>query len=210
MPRHGYSRRELLRGIGGVAGTGTLAAGLPALAAARPAPEKLSGTFEVELQVNGAPLRCSIEPRTTLLHALRDRCDPPLTGTKSVCESGSCGACTVLIDGKPAYSCLVLAAAARGKAVTTVEGLAAPDGTLSPLQQAFCERDALMCGFCTPGFLVALTAALRNAPAPPTLADVQRACSGNSCRCGTYPHVFQAALDAAPRMRAEAPAGGRK
>lgn len=208
MAKHGFSRRELLRGIGGAAGTGTLTGGLAGLGAARGAPERLAGSFEIELSVNGARHKCTVEPRTTLLHALRDRCNPPLTGTKSVCESGSCGACTVMIDGRPAYSCLLLAAAARGKAVTTVEGLAGADGALSPLQEAFCERDALMCGFCTPGFLVALSAGLAKTSAP-TLEDVRRACSGNSCRCGTYPHIFQAALDAAPRMRAGTPAGGR-
>jgi aerobic-type carbon monoxide dehydrogenase small subunit (CoxS/CutS family) len=112
-----------------------------------------------------------------------------------VCGEGTCGACTVLLDGKPVYSCLVFAVDAAGRRITTVEGLGAPDA-MSPLQAAFVEKDALMCGFCTPGFVMSLTALLRRNPNP-TEQDVREACHGNFCRCGTYPRVFEAALSAA-------------
>ena len=143
-----------------------------------------------------------MEPRTTLLSALRHHCDPPLTGTKLVCDRGNCGACTVLLDGEPVVSCLVLAADAAGREIRTVEGLAAGD-ELTPLQEAFCEEDALMCGFCTPGFVMAITACLERNPAA-GLEEVKAACAGNVCRCGTYPHIFNAAHAAVRKQR-----GGR-
>jgi aerobic-type carbon monoxide dehydrogenase small subunit (CoxS/CutS family) len=118
-----------------------------------------------------------------------------LTGSKEVCDRGTCGACTVLFDDKPVYSCSVLAIEAQGKAITTIEGLA-KEGQLSPVQKAFIEQDALMCGFCTPGFVMSVTALLKQNPHP-TEAQVKHACCGNLCRCGTYPRVLQAALKAA-------------
>jgi xanthine dehydrogenase YagT iron-sulfur-binding subunit len=125
---------------------------------------------------------------------LRDRLDPPATGAKLVCDAGTCGACTVLLDGRPVYGCMVLAVDAVGKKITTVEGLGSPEN-LSPLQAAFVEKDALMCGFCTPGFVVTLSALLAKNPHP-SLEQVREGCKGNFCRCGTYPRIFEAALAA--------------
>ena len=151
----------------------------------------LSGTVEVSLQINGQERTLRCEPRTTLLSALRDRLEPALTGSKLVCDMGSCGACTVMIDGKPAYSCLTLAVQCRGKEITTVEGLGSPE-SMSDVQAAFCAKDGMMCGFCTPGFVVATHAALDRNPGA-DLEELKYELSGNICRCGTYPHVFEAA-----------------
>jgi aerobic-type carbon monoxide dehydrogenase small subunit (CoxS/CutS family) len=162
-------------------------------------PKTLAGEIEVELSVNGTKQKVACEPRTTLLNALRNHCEPPLTGTKIVCDHGSCGACTVLVDDEPVCSCLMLAVDAAGREVRTVEGLA-PEGELSTVQEAFVEHDALMCGFCTPGFVMSITSCLeKNSGA--SLADIKASCSGNTCRCGTYPHVFDAALTAGRRLR---------
>jgi aerobic-type carbon monoxide dehydrogenase small subunit (CoxS/CutS family) len=151
------------------------------------------GTVPVTLQVNGKPLKLDLEPRVTLLEALRNHSN--LTGAKEVCDRGTCGACTVLLDDKPVYSCSKLAIDSQNAKITTVEGLA-KDGKLSPVQQAFIDQDALMCGFCTPGFIMSVTALLKQ-NSHPTADQVKHACSGNLCRCGTYPRVLQAALKAA-------------
>ncbi len=151
------------------------------------------GAVPITLQVNGKPLKLEVEPRVTLLDALRNHSN--LTGSKEVCDRGTCGACTVFLDGEPAYSCSILALEAQGKPITTIEGLA-QNGKLTAVQQAFIEQDALMCGYCTPGFVMSVTALLKKNPKP-TAEDVKRACSGNLCRCGTYPRVLQAALKAA-------------
>lgn len=158
---------------------------------------ELRGTVRITLNVNGKSHTLEVEPRVTLLDALRDGLG--LTGTKRVCDRGSCGACTVLLDGKPVYSCSVLAVDAQGKRIETVEVLAQGEG-LHPLQQAFVEHDALMCGFCTPGFVMSLKALLDRVPQP-TEKQVREACAGNICRCGTYNRIFEAALDASRRMR---------
>jgi aerobic-type carbon monoxide dehydrogenase small subunit (CoxS/CutS family) len=157
--------------------------------------EKVVGpdAVPITLQVNGNPLKLWVEPRVTLLEALRDY--STLTGAKDVCDRASCGACTVLVDGKPVYSCSMLALEAQGRAITTIEGLA-PVGTLTKVQEAFVDKDALMCGYCTPGFVISVTALLKENPHP-TADQVKHACSGNLCRCGTYPRVMQAALKAA-------------
>jgi aerobic-type carbon monoxide dehydrogenase small subunit (CoxS/CutS family) len=152
----------------------------------------LSGAVSVALDINGRRRDVSVEPRTTLLNALRNHLDPPLTGPKLVCDVGTCGACTVLMDGKQVYSCLILAVDAVDRKLTTVEGLGSPD-SLNPVQSAFVEQDALMCGFCTPGFVTTISAYLKKNPHP-TLDEVREACKGNFCRCGTYPRVFEAAL----------------
>jgi aerobic-type carbon monoxide dehydrogenase small subunit (CoxS/CutS family) len=128
-----------------------------------------------------------------LLEALRDHSG--FTGAKEVCDRAACGACTVLLDGKAVYSCAMLAVEAQGQAITTVEGLAQGD-KLSPVQQAFVDDDALMCGYCTPGFVMSVTALLKANPHP-TADEVERACSGNLCRCGAHPRIVQAALRAA-------------
>ena len=157
--------------------------------------EKIIGPepVAITLQVNGKPLRLQVEPRVTLLDALRNMSS--LTGAKEVCDRATCGACTVLLDDKPVYSCSMLALEAQGKAITTVEGLA-QNGKLSNVQEAFIDKDALMCGYCTPGFIKSITALLKK-NSRPTAEDVKVACSGNICRCGTHPRILQAALKAA-------------
>jgi aerobic-type carbon monoxide dehydrogenase small subunit (CoxS/CutS family) len=151
------------------------------------------GKIPITLQVNGSPMRLEVETRTTLLEALRYQTS--LTGAKEVCDRATCGACTVLVDDVPIYSCSTLAMEAQGKAITTIEGLS-QDGRLSPVQEAFVEEDALMCGYCTPGFVMSVTALLKT-NSKPTVEDVKHSCSGNLCRCGTYPRILQAALKAA-------------
>lgn len=151
------------------------------------------GPVPVTLNVNGQQLKLNLEPRVTLLEALRNH--SPLTGAKEVCDRGTCGACTVLMDDVSVYACSKLAIDSQNAKITTIEGLA-QGGKLSPVQQAFIEQDALMCGFCTPGFIMSVTALLKRNPKP-TADDVRKGCSGNLCRCGTYPRVMQAALKAA-------------
>jgi aerobic-type carbon monoxide dehydrogenase small subunit (CoxS/CutS family) len=193
--RANMSRRALLKGAGIAAAGGMMSeAALAAARAMKAEPTRLSGEVEIELSINGAKQRVKVEPRTTLLNALRNHCQPPLTGAKLVCDAGSCGACTVFIDKKPVYACMLLAADCVGREVTTIEGLA-PAGELTPVQQAFVDCDASMCGFCTPGFVMSVTACLERDPRA-SLDEVKRACSGNLCRCGTYPHVFQAVVEA--------------
>lgn len=157
--------------------------------------EKIVGPepVPITLQINGQPLQLQVEPRVTLLEALRNQSH--FTGAKEVCDRATCGACTVLVDDQPVYACSMLAIEAQGKAITTVEGLS-PNGKLSRVQEAFIEADALMCGYCTPGFVISVTALLKKNPHP-TTADVKRACAGNLCRCGTQPRILQAALKAA-------------
>lgn len=201
----GVSRRKFLKGAG-LVGAGTVL--LPDLfpgheSAAQPAPLTEAprgttlrrGTVRITLNVNGRPVTMSVEPRTTLLNALRNNADPPITGPKLVCDQGACGACTVLVDGHTAYACQLLAVDVVGRKITTVEGLS--DGeTLNSVQKAFVEKDALMCGFCTPGFIVSLSALQRDIPSP-TEEQIRQACAGNTCRCGTYPRIYEAALQAA-------------
>ena len=200
------SRRSFLRGLGGsIATTAVLATGAESAESAPEASQevpaargpRLKGVVKVSLNINGETKTADVEPRTTLLNTLRDHLS--LTGAKKICDRGSCGGCTVIADGKPVYSCMMLAVDAQGKKITTVEGLGTPDN-MSPVQQAFVENDALMCGFCTPGFVVSCTALLQKNPNP-TLNDVKAACAGNICRCGTYPSVFDAALAAARKMK---------
>ena len=150
-------------------------------------------THRISLTVNGRPVETEVEDRLHLADFLRR--ELKLTGTHLGCEHGVCGACTVLVDGRAVRSCLMLAVQARGSDVTTVEGLAAEDGTLSPLQEAFREHHALQCGFCTPGMLTSLTAFLRDNPAP-TEREVREAISGNICRCTGYQPIVAAALAA--------------
>jgi xanthine dehydrogenase YagT iron-sulfur-binding subunit len=195
---HDPSRRKFLKGVG-IAGAG--AAVVDKLwidvEAKEPqaGPQVLSGSVKLVLDVNGEKRSVQVEPRTTLLNALRNHAEPAVTGPKLVCDAGTCGACTVLLDGKPAYSCLVLAVDATNRKITTVEGLGTPENP-NAVQAAFVEKDALMCGFCTPGFVTTISAYLKKNPNP-SLAEVREACKGNFCRCGTYPRVFEAALAAA-------------
>ena len=167
---------------------------------------------ELSLRVNGTAHRLRLDHRTTLLDALREHLG--LTGTKKGCDHGQCGACTVLVDGRRVNSCLLLAVMARGSEITTIEGLAAPDGELHPLQAAFVEHDALQCGYCTPGQICSATAMLGEAAAgwpsavstsltgeagPVTLdaAEIRERMSGNLCRCGAYVNILAAITDVA-------------
>ena len=190
------SRRSFLKSFGASAAVAATAQ-VEAVAAEmeKANKEKFIGPDHVPitLNVNGKPLKLEVETRTTLLDALRNL--TPLTGTKEVCDRATCGACSVLINDKLIYSCQTLAIEAQGKKITTIEGLS-EDGKLSPVQQAFVEEDALMCGYCTPGFVMSVTALLKMKPHP-TADDVRHYCSGNLCRCGTYPRVMKAALKAA-------------
>jgi xanthine dehydrogenase YagT iron-sulfur-binding subunit len=196
----GFSRRRFLQGVG-AAGVGALLVDHPLLKgadqpqSADAMDQVVSGNIEITLNVNGQSRKVTVEPRTTLLNALRNNMDPPITGPKLVCDMGSCGACTVLLDDKPVYGCLTLAIDVVGRKITTVEGIGTPDH-LSPVQAAFGEKDAMMCGFCTDGFVTSITGLLKANP-DPTEEQVREACKGNFCRCGTYPRIFQAALAAA-------------
>ena len=186
----GFSRRTFLKTAGvGAAATGLVGVGAPSEGAAVLGPDAVP----LSLKVNGAVKTVTVEPRVTLLNALRNHLD--LTGAKQVCDRGGCGACTVLLDGEPVVSCLMLAADAAGHEVTTVEGLGTPE-KMSTLQAAFVECDALQCGFCTPGFVVAGSALLKRVPSP-SLDQIKDGLAGNLCRCGTYGRVFEAVEKAA-------------
>lgn len=178
------------------AGAGALAAGLPeAAGAAEPPRIRGPGPLTLALRVNGGRRRVTVTPATTLADALRGGLG--LTGTKIGCDRGACGACTVLLDGAPVSSCLTLALDVGEREVTTIEGLGTA-AALHPVQEAFAAHDALQCGFCTPGMVMSCAALLARNPRP-TLDDVKQAVSGNTCRCGTYPKVFEATLAAAER-----------
>jgi aerobic-type carbon monoxide dehydrogenase small subunit (CoxS/CutS family) len=202
-PEGRMTRRGFLKGAGlTAAGAAIVEGGLlgvkEAAAAAAAEPRVLGpGFVPVTLRVNGSPRRVEVEPRTTLAEALRFELG--LTGTKVVCDRGSCSACTVWLDSTPVCSCMTLALDVGARAVTTIEGLAKGD-ELHPVQAAFVEYDALQCGFCTPGMVMSC-AALVERKRDVTLEDVKLAVSGNLCRCGTYPKVFEATLAAAEMKR---------
>jgi xanthine dehydrogenase YagT iron-sulfur-binding subunit len=208
----GLSRRAFLRG-GAAAGLGAgLLGSLPVAARSVPVePAKTEagvtllgpGAVAMSLQVNGKPHAVKLEPRVTLLDALRDHLD--FTGAKKVCDRGTCGACTLILDGKAVYACSVLAIEAQGSDIQTIEGLGTVD-KLHPLQAAFVENDAHQCGFCTPGFVMASKALLDANPAP-TLPEIHHALSGNFCRCGTYAGIRGAVLGVAAAYTAAAAAG---
>lgn len=155
-----------------------------------------TATSGIQLTINGQAYSVQVSPRRTLLDLLRDQL--ALTGTKKVCDMGHCGACTVLRDGTAVLSCLTLASACNGAEITTVEGLAASDGTLSPLQQAFIDCDAFQCGFCTPGQLISATALLAENPTP-SREEIQAYMAGNLCRCGAYSGIVDAIEQASRR-----------
>ena len=152
----------------------------------------------VRLEVNGVTYDLDLDPRRTLLDALRD--DMGFTGAKPGCNMGNCGACTILLDGEAVYSCLLLAIECEGRAITTIEGLAR-GGELDPVQAAFVEHDALQCGFCTPGQVLAMTALLNRNPHPSD-EEIERGMSGNLCRCGAYPKILAAGRALAARTDA--------
>ena len=168
----------------------------------RGATQPPGGLFDVNLVVNGVSQSVRVPARRLLSDCLRH--DLRLTGTHVGCEHGVCGACTVLVDGAAVRSCLMLAVSADGAAITTVEGLATPDGRLSPVQQAFADCHGLQCGFCTPGFLTVITAALADNP-DPSEAEAREIIGGNLCRCTGYQNIVRAVLRAAELRRAGAP-----
>lgn len=189
----GVSRRDFLK-ISGVSAAVPLVSQVSALALAEEGVAAQGpGKVAVTLNVNGKKLSAQLEPRVTLLDALRDQFD--LTGAKRVCDRGTCGACTVLMDEKAVYSCSVLAIDAQNHQITTVEGLGEP-GKLHPIQQAFVDNDAQQCGFCTPGFIVATKAFLDQHPNP-TAEQIKHGLGGNFCRCGTYAGMRLAVMQAA-------------
>ena len=193
----GVSRRGFLKGIGlSTAATGVISAVKPVAEAAAKDPNiRGPGEVPVSLKINGKTSKLNVEPRVTLLDALRNRLD--LTGPKKVCDRGTCGACTVLVDGQPVYSCTLLALEAEDADITTIEGLGTPD-KLNPIQKAFIEHDAQQCGFCTPGFVTAATAFVREHPNA-AVEQVRAGLGGNLCRCGTYAGMLLAVSDAAKK-----------
>jgi xanthine dehydrogenase YagT iron-sulfur-binding subunit len=201
LTKESLSRRDFLKGAS-VAVSGGLLTTEASVAEAPPGSAAIlgPGAVPVTLRVNGKLHKLNLEPRVTLLDALRDRLD--LTGAKKVCDRGTCGSCTVMLDGKPVYACNVLAIEAQGHEVVTIEGLTQP-GKLSPVMAAFVNHDAQQCGFCTPGFVVACTAFLKKHPNP-SLDDIEKGLGGNLCRCGTYVGVRHAVLEAAKTLK-----GGR-
>ncbi len=199
--KSGISRRGFLRGAGlTTAGTILLTNDMLAFEAKDGyAAGKMVGAegVEIKMKINGHTHHLRVEPRTTLANALRG--EMGLTGTKIVCDRGSCSACTVFLNGKPVNSCMTLALDVGDQEVTTIEGIADGD-QLHPVQEAFIEEDASQCGYCTPGMVMSCVHLL-NQNSNPTLHDVKHATRGNLCRCGTYPHVFNATLSAAKKMK---------
>jgi xanthine dehydrogenase YagT iron-sulfur-binding subunit len=198
-PKNGFSRRGFIRGVG--ISTGALGSGLLETAALAAPAGAMAGpdAVPVTLKINGKPYNLNLEPRVTLIDALRNYADH--TGAKKVCDRATCGACTVIMDGKVVYSCTVLAIDAQGKDIQTIEGLS--NGKLHPVSVAFVNHDAQQCGYCTPGFVMATKGFLDKHPNP-TAADVEKGLGGNLCRCGTYIGMKKAVLEAAKEMK-----GGR-
>ncbi|MEX2264902.1 MAG: (2Fe-2S)-binding protein [Bryobacteraceae bacterium] len=201
-PTTGVSRRGFIRGVG--VGGGALGTGiLETEALAEP---QAAGSFTgpaavpIKLRINGRDHNLTLEPRVTLLDALRNHLD--MTGAKKVCDRATCGACTVIVSGKVVYACTVLAIDAQGKDIQTIEGLA-PAGRAHPVSTAFVNHDGQQCGYCTPGFVMAVKGFLDRTPNP-TREQVEKGLGGNLCRCGTYVGIREAALEAAREMR-----GGR-
>ena len=191
--RFSVSRRNFLKtaGVGSLA-TAVTAVGVSEAEAQTGVRVVGPGEVPVSLMVNGKRVDLRIEPRVTLLNAIRNRAD--MTGNKRVCDRGACGACTMIVDGRTVYSCSTLVIEVQGKQIRTVEGLA-NGNTLHPVQQAFCDTDGSMCGFCTPGFVMA-TVALLEKNRNPTVEEARRGLDGNICRCGTFVRIMEAAMKA--------------
>jgi xanthine dehydrogenase YagT iron-sulfur-binding subunit len=157
----------------------------------------MSKPIKLKLVVNGAPREIAVEPRVTLLDALREHLD--LTGSKKGCDQGQCGACTVHIDGERVLACLTLAAQVEGRAITTVEGLTPEGADLHPVQAAFLAHDAFQCGYCTPGQIMSAVACIKEGHAGSD-TEIREYMSGNLCRCGAYPHIVAAVREAKEAM----------
>ncbi|MGH9631332.1 MAG: (2Fe-2S)-binding protein [Bryobacteraceae bacterium] len=197
-PTSGFSRRGFIRGVG-LSG-GALSTGiLETEAAAQQQAANVSGPGEVpiSLQINGKSMKTTVEPRVTLLDTMRDKLD--LTAAKRVCDRGTCGACTVIMNGKVVYSCTVLAVDAQGKKIQTLEGIS-EGRNAHPIVGAFVNNDAQQCGYCTPGFVMAAKGFLDENPSP-SYEEVKQGLGGNLCRCGTYVGVRKAVLEAAKQGR---------
>jgi xanthine dehydrogenase YagT iron-sulfur-binding subunit len=194
--RRGVTRREFFRTAGMAAAAGALLGEVPALAEDGKTAVRTQGPgpVGVTLSVNGKKREIAVEPRRTLLDALRTDLD--LTGAKRACDRGTCGACTVWLDGVPVYACTLLAVECEGREITTVEGLGPPEQPHA-VQKAFWREDAMQCGFCTPGLVMSVAWAVKTHGKDVTAEQVKAATAGNLCRCGTYPHVVRAALAAA-------------
>jgi aerobic-type carbon monoxide dehydrogenase small subunit (CoxS/CutS family) len=195
----GVSRRSFIKTVGVSAAATSITASGEARAAAIAGEQPADGPslqgpdpVDITLSVNGQPLKLKVEPATTLLEALRLHAN--LTGSKEICDRGACGGCSVIIDGQLINACMMLALDAVGTQITTIEGLA-KNGKLDPVQESFVRHDALQCGYCTPGLVMACRALLNDTPKP-TLDQIRRGLSGNICRCGTYTNIFNAALEA--------------
>ncbi len=204
----GVSRRRFIQTMGVSAAVAPLAR---SAVAQRSRPAAIDGVeilgpgpVNISLRINGKPYEASIDPATTLLEALR--IDLDLTGTKEICDRGACGGCSVLVDGKLTASCMMLAVDAIGTEIATIEGLAEGD-RLDPVQESFVRHDALQCGYCTPGMIMAARALLSENPRP-TVREIKRGLSGNLCRCGTYTNVVNAVLDASGQAPVRDGAGG--
>jgi len=194
----GVSRRDFIKGMGtGALGTAVIPELLGQSIATRKGRVPVYERKTIALTVNGRKVGLEVEANETLLEVLRDKLD--LTGAKKVCDRGECGGCTVLLDGEPVYACMYLAIRADGRTVRTVEGLAEGE-TLSPVQEAFIEKDGYQCGFCTPGFLMTTTAFLEKNPAP-SRDEIKQALSGNLCRCGNYAKIYDAVGTAAKKLK---------
>ena len=197
-PRAGVTRRDFIKGVGtGAIGTAVLK---PLLAQTIPTRKGTIPVYDhktITLTVNGKKTAVDVAANEILLDVLRDRLD--LTGAKRVCDRGECGGCTVHLDGEPIYACMYLAVRANGRAVRTVEGLARGE-RLHPVQEAFIEKDGYQCGYCTPGFLMAVSAFLEKNP-DPSRDEIRQALSGNLCRCGNYAKIYAAVETAARKMK---------
>jgi xanthine dehydrogenase YagT iron-sulfur-binding subunit len=196
-PKAGFSRRGFIGGVG--LGSGALSTGLlEQEAQAAPTGVIGPGAVPITLTVNGKTVKVTVEPRVTLVDALRNYIN--MTGAKRVCDRGTCGACTVIMNGKTVYACSVLAIDAQGKNIETIEGLATGN-QLHPVSKAFVDNDAQQCGYCTPGFVMSCKAFLDEHQGVPTEHEVMHALGGNLCRCGTYMGIRKAVVQAAKEMK---------